>query len=253
MTARSVPPAGDFVVLRRRANMSTGGTSYDVLEQIHPDNARLALRAAQALRLDLAGIDLIMPDISVSWMDCEAGICEVNAQPQISTQFAPDVYRDLLRRMVPPPGRMRTVLVLDASAGLHSDAGVAAASGELVQRGERVLSLRRDGTWLNDERLAPPGRDAFTFAVSAELEREATAVVAALTPEQVRKQGLPWLYLDQVRVLCGDGPAQRSHLGACLELLAPHMAGDLVIDAATAALVGSPVLEQFTVSIDGQA
>ncbi|ROZ64126.1 acetate--CoA ligase family protein [Ramlibacter sp. WS9] len=249
MTARSVPPAGEFVVLRRRANISTGGISRDVMDQIHPDNARLALRATQALRLDLAGIDLIIPDISVSWMDCKAGICEVNSQPQINTEFAPNVYRDLLARMVPAPGRMRTVLVLHASDALESDAGVAAAAQQLVQRGERVLSTRRDGTWLNDERLAPPGRDAFAAAMAAELEREATAVVAALTTEEVLKQGLPWLHLDQVRVLCGPGPGLVPRLNACLKLLAPHMAGDLLLDAATAELIDPPVLARFTVSV----
>ena len=250
MTARSVPAAAAFVVLRRRANMSTGGTSRNVMNELHPDNARLALRAARALRLDLAGVDLIMPDISVSWMDCRAGICEVNSQPQISTEFAPDVYRDLLARMVPAPGRMRAVLVLHASDGLDCDAGVAAASEELVQRGERVLSERLDGTWLNEERLAPSGRDAFTVAVAAELEREATAVVVALTPEAILKQGLPWLHLDQVRVLRAPGSALVPGLRACLELLAPHMAGDLVLDAATAGLMETAVLGRFTVSTE---
>ncbi len=249
-TPHTVPPAGEFVVLRRRANMSTGGTSSDVIGVIHPDNARLAIRAAQALRLDLAGIDLIIPDISVSWMDCTAAICEVNAGPQISTQFAPDVYRDLLRRMVPAPGRMHAVLVLHSSGEPDADGSVAAASNRLVQNGERVLSLRPDGTWLNDIRLAPPGREPFAFAVAAELERDAAAVVVALTPEQIVKQGLPWLHVDQVRVPSGADPARLSSLRACLQLLAPHLAGPLVLDAQTAALIGPRILDRFTTSIE---
>src|SRR5690606_15440095 len=60
MTIDSIPEAGAFVALRRRANMSTGGTSLDVIDRLHPDNASLAIRAAQALKLDVAGIDLIM-------------------------------------------------------------------------------------------------------------------------------------------------------------------------------------------------
>ena len=237
MTVGSVPPAGEFIVLRRRANLSTGGTSRDVLPELHPDNARLAVRAARALRLDVAGIDLIIPDVSVSWMECKAAICEVNAQPQISTEFAPDVYTDLLRRMVPPPGRLHAVLLLDASGAPDCDAAVAEAAQRLQQSGQRVLSVRSDGTRLGEERLAPPVRDAFSAAMGAELETEATAVVAALTPAQVLHHGSPWLHVDEVRVLRGSAPLQVPSLRACLQLLAPHLQGEPVLDAETARLL----------------
>jgi cyanophycin synthetase len=142
------------------------------------------------------------------------------------------------------------VLVLHASDQLECDAGVAAASALLVLRGEKVLSVRRDGTWLNDERLAPSGHDAFFVAVAAELEREATAVVVALTLEDILKRGLPWLYLDQVRVLRGPHPTPAARLRECLELLAPHMAGDLVLDAVSAELIGAAVRGRFNLSIE---
>jgi cyanophycin synthetase len=232
MSARSVPPSGDFIALRRRANMSTGGTSRDALGDLHPDNARLAIRATQALRLDIAGIDLIIPDVSVSWMDCKAAICEVNAQPQISTEFAPHVYRDLLARMVPAPCRMRAVLLLDVSGKPDSNADVAMASEQLIQQGERVLSVRTDGAWLDEERVAPAGREPFAAAMAAELEFEATAVVAALTPAQVLLNGLPWLHLDQVRVLRAPGAQDAPDAREAIALLKPHLVGELLEDIA---------------------
>ncbi|MES2633029.1 MAG: acetate--CoA ligase family protein [Pseudomonadota bacterium] len=227
MTASSVPAAGEFIVLRRRANMSTGGTSRDVIGELHPDNARLSIRAAQALRLDLAGIDLIIPDVSVSWMDCKAAICEVNSQPQISTEFAPTVYHDLLARMVPEPRRMRAVLLLNASGDANCDASVIGKASQLMESGERVISVRGNGTWLGHERFAPPGRTPFAAAMAAELEPEATAVVVALTPHEVLVQGLPWLHIDQVFVLQGTKPhdhdsSQAQALQRCLDMIAPH-------------------------------
>ncbi|WP_053076568.1 acetate--CoA ligase family protein [Caenimonas sp. SL110] len=225
MTSQSVPAAGDYIVLRRRANMSTGGTSRDVRGELHPDNARLSIRAAQALRLDLAGIDLIIPDVSVSWMDCKAAICEVNSQPQISTEFAPRVYHDLLARLVPEPRRMRAVLLLNATGDAHCDASVIETAAQLTERGERVISVRSDGTWLAHERFAPPGRTPFAAAMAAELEPDATAVVVALAPREVLQQGLPWLHVDQVRVVRGANPHDASDaqtLRRCLDMVAPH-------------------------------
>ncbi|HSH90013.1 MAG TPA: hypothetical protein VK996_08495 [Ramlibacter sp.] len=227
MSAQSVPTEGEFITLRRRANMSTGGTSRDALAALHPDNARLVVRAAQALRLDIAGVDLIIPDIAVSWLDCRAAICEVNAQPQISTEFAPSVYRDMLSRLVRDPVRLHTVLVLDASDGTRSDGAVMAAASELSQRGEQVLSIRSDGRWLGEKRVGLPARDAFSAAVSGELEVEATAAVAALTAAELVRSGVPWLCIDEVRVIGTPATADVAVLQSALALLAPHVVGGL--------------------------
>lgn len=222
MDAQSVPPKGEFIALRRRANMSTGGMAYDVIGVMHPDNERLAIRAAQALRLDLAGIDLIIPDIAVSWMECKAGICEVNAQPQISTEFAPEVYRNLLRRMVPAPGRIRAVFLLSESDEFDADIAVQKASRRLQDAGERVFSVRRSGTWLNEERIGPAG-DPFRLAKSAEFERDATAAVVALTPEQVLQAGVPWLHLDELRILRHPDRQASTAFRAALNMVRPHL------------------------------
>ena len=79
----SVPAEGEFVRLRRNANVATGGTPVSVFDQIHPDNKLLAIRAAAALRLDLAGVDLLIPDIGQSWKLGGAAVCEVNSQPNL--------------------------------------------------------------------------------------------------------------------------------------------------------------------------
>lgn len=95
LSEQSIPPARQFVRLRRTANISTGGTAEDVSSLIHPDNRLLAERAARILGLDIAGVDFLCPDISQSWREGGGGICEVNAQPGFRPHWLSDPDRDI--------------------------------------------------------------------------------------------------------------------------------------------------------------
>lgn len=113
----SVPEADRFVRLRHTANVNSGGMPVDATHEIHPDNAALAIRAAQVLRLDLAGVDLLIPEISVSWRHSKAAICEVNAQPSIGTIVSSHLYPVLISELVPGSGRIPVI----AGVGVGSD------------------------------------------------------------------------------------------------------------------------------------
>jgi D-alanine-D-alanine ligase-like ATP-grasp enzyme len=110
----SIPTAGESIRLRGAANVGMGGTLMGVpLHIIHPDNLSLAIKAAAVLRLDLAGIDLLLPDISRSWRDTGGAICEVNGKPQLSGHL----HTELLPQMVPRQGRI-PIVVLSISEDL---------------------------------------------------------------------------------------------------------------------------------------
>lgn len=106
LTHTSVPKLGKFVLLRSRANVSSGGVPVAVLDRVHPDNRRLAIRAAKAIGLDFAGIDFITPDIGCSWMENGGAICEINAQPQLGSITSPHIYSEILKRILPDGGRI---------------------------------------------------------------------------------------------------------------------------------------------------
>jgi GNAT-family acetyltransferase (TIGR03103 family) len=59
-----VPPSGERIRVRRTANLHTGGTIEDVTDRLHPDIARAAVRAAEALDIPVTGIDFLVPDLS---------------------------------------------------------------------------------------------------------------------------------------------------------------------------------------------
>ncbi|HEY2464910.1 MAG TPA: cyanophycin synthetase [Steroidobacteraceae bacterium] len=89
MRADSVPAAGQAVLLRSTANLSTGGTATDVTDVIHPDNREMAERAVRAIGLDVGGVDFLSKDITESYRSIGGGICEVNAAPGFRMHVAP--------------------------------------------------------------------------------------------------------------------------------------------------------------------
>jgi cyanophycin synthetase len=84
-----VPAPGEAVRLRATANISTGGTAVDRTDEIHPDNALIARRAAAVLGLDIAGIDFLAPCIARSVRETGGGIVEVNAAPGFRMHLEP--------------------------------------------------------------------------------------------------------------------------------------------------------------------
>ncbi|OYW10990.1 MAG: cyanophycin synthetase, partial [Planctomycetales bacterium 12-60-4] len=51
----SVPAAGQIVLLRRNANLSTGGSATDVTDLVHPEVTARAIDAVRMVGLDIAG------------------------------------------------------------------------------------------------------------------------------------------------------------------------------------------------------
>ncbi len=105
----SVPPDGEVVYLRSTGNLSTGGTATDVTDIVHPDNRDMAVRAARAIGLDIAGVDFLTTDISQSYKQTGGAVCEINAAPGFRMHVAPSegTPRDAagpVMEMLFPPG-----------------------------------------------------------------------------------------------------------------------------------------------------
>ncbi|MFM8494748.1 MAG: hypothetical protein ACKOEM_04380 [Planctomycetia bacterium] len=84
-----VPAPGERVRISAVANASAGGTRVDVTDRVHPENKRLAEAVAAAFGIDLAGIDLITPDITRPWQEAGGAINEVNVNPGLPFPAAP--------------------------------------------------------------------------------------------------------------------------------------------------------------------
>lgn len=103
----TIPPRDQFVPLRAKANISAGGSQVIVEpSELHPDNSLLALRCAAIMRLDIAGVDLILKDHRLSWINTGGMVLEVNAQPEIGQYGGRNVYSRLIQNTMQDCGHI---------------------------------------------------------------------------------------------------------------------------------------------------
>src|SRR5688500_5979412 len=154
-TLDSVPAQGEQVFLRGTANLSTGGTSIDRTDDMHPDNVTACEMAADAVGLDIAGIDVITPDISVPFRENRAVIIEVNAAPGIRmhthpTEGTPRSVGAPIVDMLYPPGTDPTIPVI-AVTGTNGKTTTTRLIAHLFRHtGKTVGFTTTDGVYLQN-------------------------------------------------------------------------------------------------------
>jgi GNAT-family acetyltransferase (TIGR03103 family) len=75
-----VLPANEHLVVRRTANLHTGGTIRDVTDDLNPLLAKVAVDAAYAIGIPVTGIDLIVPSVAGE----EYAFIEANERPGLA-------------------------------------------------------------------------------------------------------------------------------------------------------------------------
>lgn len=88
-TLDTIPAKGEQVLVKPTANLSTGGTSTDVTDEVHPVNIVLAERIARIIGLDICGIDIMAPDLRAPIFENGGAVLEVNAAPGFRMHIEP--------------------------------------------------------------------------------------------------------------------------------------------------------------------
>ena len=113
----STPSTGQVVYLRDNSNLSTGGTAVDLTDDVHPDNAALAVLAAQTIGLDIAGVDVVCRSIRRPLAEQGGGIVEINAAPGLRMHVHPSegksrpVGEAIVDMLFPPGSQARVPLI----------------------------------------------------------------------------------------------------------------------------------------------
>lgn len=148
-----IPAAGLQVQVIGNANLSTGGSSEDVTARVHPSYAELAVRAAEAIGLDIAGVDIISDNIAGPYRAGHGCILEVNAAPGIRMHQHPSLGepRDVGGAIVDYlfADRREAAIPLAAVTGTNGKTTTVRLLAHLLQNPDRRVGMTcSDGIWI---------------------------------------------------------------------------------------------------------
>ncbi|NES97515.1 MAG: cyanophycin synthetase [Desertifilum sp. SIO1I2] len=154
-TLDSIPPAGEMCKLRATANLSTGGIAIDRTDEIHPENIWLAERVVKIIGLDIAGIDIVTPDISRPLREVGGVIVEVNAAPGFRMHVRPShgIPRNVaepVMDMLFPPGSPSRIPILAVTGTNGKTTTTRLVAHIMKQTGQTVGYTTTDGTYIGN-------------------------------------------------------------------------------------------------------
>lgn len=157
-TLESIPEKDEIVYLKSTANLSTGGTSIDVTDKVHPQNVFICERIAKVIGLDICGIDIMAENLSQPLYETGGVVLEVNAAPGFRMHLAPseglprNVAAPVLD-MLFPPGKSATIPII-AITGTNGKTTTTRLIAHIVKNnGYRVGFTTSDGVYIQNSML----------------------------------------------------------------------------------------------------
>lgn len=156
LTFDSIPEKGQMVPLKTTANLSTGGTSIDVTDRVHPANIELAERISELVGLDIAGIDVVAPDVETPIAENGGGIVEVNAAPGFRMHLAPTEGKpravgEAVVDMLFPPGTPSRIPIITIT-GTNGKTTTARLCAHIAKMSGKTVGLTTsDGIYIRNQ------------------------------------------------------------------------------------------------------
>lgn len=156
MTLDYIPKEKELIYLRENDNLSTGGIAIDVTDEIHEDNANIAINCAQTVGLDVAGIDITTNDISKSMIDEGGAVIEVNAAPGIRMHHYPtkgkkrNVAKEIVNMLFPEESKL--TIPIASVTGTNGKTTTTRMLGRILKEaGYRVGMTTTGGVYIDDK------------------------------------------------------------------------------------------------------
>jgi cyanophycin synthetase len=152
-TAYSVPAQDEKVLIQRNGNVA-----FDVSDDIHPSIAAAAALAARVVGLDIAGVDLVLEDITRPLAEQRGAVIEVNASPGLLAHLKPadgqprPIGKAIIEHLfdINKNGRIPVVGV----TGTQNTTRIARLIAWLLHiKGKKVGLACRDGFYLGDRQV----------------------------------------------------------------------------------------------------
>lgn len=217
----TILPDKHFLRLRRRDNINAGGENRDIeMTEVHPDNLELAVSASRALRLDIAGIDLITADITRSWRDVSAGICEVNGKPQFASYRTPEIFQEIIKGVVGPNPHVSAHLVLCSDTPSERAKVVATVKQHIP--GQTVSTV--EGLWQEGSLLTLQFPNGYDAAIAAATRADTEAMTCVMSMRELLSSGSPLRSWERISIRqAGLSDEERALVPAVLAILAARL------------------------------
>jgi cyanophycin synthetase len=157
-TLETIPAKDEVVYLKSTANLSTGGTSIDVTDMMHPENIFIAERISRVIGLDVCGIDIMAQNLTESLKENGGVILEVNAAPGFRMHLAPssglprNVAAPVIDMLYPPGKQSRIPIV--AITGTNGKTTTTRLLAHIVKNnGHKVGFTTSDGIYIQNHMM----------------------------------------------------------------------------------------------------
>ncbi len=157
-TLESVPKKDEIVYLKSTANLSTGGTSVDVTDLMHPENVFLCERISRVIGLDICGVDIMAENLTQPLKENGGCILEVNAAPGFRMHLAPSegLPRNVAAPVIDmlyPPGKPSRIPII-AITGTNGKTTTTRLMAHIVKNnGYKVGFTTSDGIYIQNHML----------------------------------------------------------------------------------------------------
>lgn len=152
----TVPPKGELVLLKTTANLSTGGTSTDVTDEVHPTNVFMCERISKIIGLDICGIDIMATDLRTPVTENGGAILEVNAAPGFRMHIDPSegIGRNVAEPVVDMlfPDRSNGRIPIIAITGTNGKTTTTRLTAHICKSaGKKVGYTTSDGVYIQNQ------------------------------------------------------------------------------------------------------